>query len=261
MKKFGMPQLLISAAVAFAVLWVVVVWRTGLGENWWDVGWDFEVTGQLGDSFGVVSAVMTSLAAYFAFRTYSAAREEMKLQEQDGARRMFLDLLERRVHVVDQVRIGTKVGHDALEQIARRVTYSQVEDAADAYERVVFGDVPARGLGALFRYTYRLVKMADEDHAKQQPVTKNSDAYKLVRLLRSQMTDAELLTLGCNCLTRRGAAFKPLVEKYAMLHNLSPGDAEDWGFTKAFERTAFGLTEEDQAEVLGWRRLQLLPEQ
>lgn len=70
--RFGTVSGLVVVGLVFG-FWAFVVGGSAAGWNWFHVDWDYERTGQLGDSFGVVSAVMTSLAAMF---TYITMRDE-----------------------------------------------------------------------------------------------------------------------------------------------------------------------------------------
>lgn len=252
-KKWGIPQWLITAAVLFTIAWIVVVRETGLGRNWWGVNWDFHTTGELGDSFGVVGALMASLAAYFAFRTYSAAREEMARQEAEGGQRIFLDLLERRPQVLAQVRRGSLEGIEALDSIFGAAKGGVPNKSpVDSYNFALKGhDLKVSGSAALWRFTYHVVALADREFEREGPITKAHTAYKLVRFLRAQMTDSELGVLALNSLTKQGFGFKKFVERYAMLHNMDPEIITHFKFHEAFALTAFGLTKDDQEEALG----------
>lgn len=66
-------------------------------------------------------------------------------------------------------------------------------------------------LGHYFRYLYNFLKFIDE---------KEGDSEKYIKILRSQLSDQELLILFYNCLSRNGEKFLPLAEKYALFDNL-----------------------------------------
>jgi hypothetical protein len=62
-----------------------------------------------------------------------------------------------------------------------------------------------------------------------------------VRLLRATLSNAEIVLIGLNCMYGGGQRkLKPLVEKYAVLHNISAGDARTWRFAASFDQSAFG---------------------
>lgn len=248
------PRLL-WLAIGFAALWVVVVLLSGLGVNFWGREWDFQATGLLGDSFGVVSAVMTSLAAIFAFRTYRQARHEIENQQKQSAETSYLNLLERRYPLVDQlssVHGMVRRGHEVIEHIAKEVRDRHSDLGLDAAFTAFALDQTVQGLGTFFRYTYHLVSFAHQhfSEAPDSPVTKDDDAYQLVRLLRAQLSDDEVLLIALNCLYGGGKEkFKPLVERYALLHNMRRDDIDRLKLRDKFEAGAFGVTKKDQDDA------------
>lgn len=71
------------------------------------------------------------------------------------------------------------------------------------------------GLGHYFRLTYHIVRFVDENF------TSNRKRYQMVRLLRAEMSDSELIIVALNCAFGEGyRAFRPLAEKYALFHNI-----------------------------------------
>lgn len=69
-------------------------------------------------------------------------------------------------------------------------------------------------LGHYFRNLYHIVKFVDNANIK------NKKEY--TNILRAQLSKYELLLLYFNCLSRNGSEkFKPLVEKYSLLKNIS----------------------------------------
>ena len=79
---------------------------------------------------------------------------------------------------------------------------------------------------------------------------KTDTAYQYIRLLRTQMLNSELLLVALNCALDKGKAkFKPLIERYALLHNMNPFDVRDFSLNSLFEPEAFGVTELDREEA------------
>lgn len=81
-------------------------------------------------------------------------------------------------------------------------------------------------LGHYFRNLYRMIKLVDEadffyDKSKISALEEFKIKYKYTSIIRSQISDYELLWLFYNCLSENGKEkFKPLIEKYAFLKNL-----------------------------------------
>lgn len=67
-----------------------------------------------------------------------------------------------------------------------------------------------------FRHLYRIFKFIDDN-----PFLINEEKYNYACIIRSQLSDYELVMLFYNCLSMNGfEKFKPLIEKYAVFNNL-----------------------------------------
>lgn len=257
----------IAVGLAIFVLWAAVVMASGWGYNPTGIRWDFTETGQLGDSFGVLSSVMAAIAAYYAFRTYRSAREDVERLEQQAAEPSFLNLLERRYDVLDRVRTSEMRISSGRPENVERSGQKAIDRLANSLRRLVERDGAlivsnkyidiedaAYGLPNLYRFTYHIITFAQRQFSLLSPsekMTKDDPAYQYVRLLRAQMSNEELLLLALNCAFGRGKEkFKPLVERYALLHNMSPNDVAAFRLNDVFETEAFGLGPSDRTEVL-----------
>lgn len=234
--------------------WALVVLLSGAGVNLTGISWSFERTGQLGDSFGVIGAAMASVAAYFAFRTYQETKDENDIlkQERDDANRRksepsFLNLLERRYDALNQATYLKHRGSDAITSFAANIR-SAVNDY-DVNHMQAYRDYLAntRNLPHLFRYTYHIIRYAerhfDGGAAEGRPVKKADISYEYVRLLRSQLSNDELLIIALNALTEDGEGAKPFIERYALLHNMDEADIAPFQLKQSFAEEAFGLPE------------------
>lgn len=247
--------------VAGMVCWAWIVWRSGQGWNPSGIAWDFENTAQLGDSFGVLSSIMAAIAAYFAFRTYQSARDDIARLEQRAAEPSYLNLLERRFDVLDRVRLSRmritmqstegfeRLGQNALDWIVMRLRKPDKSQRplSARYSKEISG---VSGLSNLYRFTYHIISYADRQFgqtASSEPITKDDPAYQYIRLLRAQMSDSELVLVALNCAFGPGhEKFKPLIERYALLHNMNPSDRTLFGLDDKFEPEAFGITDQDR---------------
>ena len=235
----------IAVAVFFGA-WSIVVWRSGLGWNPSGESWDFETTGQLGDSFGVVGALMGSTAALFAMLTYIESRSQNEGLTRREIKRVneehFFRLLDARLSIVAGTSVGPagklKVGQEAFESMAKSFTgrwagFSPSEAGVHYASKY---DSRKGELGHYFRTTYHILKFADERFG--------TEAYQYARLLRAQWSNNEQILIALNCAFGEGVSkFKPLLEKYAMLHNLHPKDIERMNLRASFAPSAFESTE------------------
>jgi hypothetical protein len=251
---------IIRAVVAVGFIWAFIVLCWGL-VKWERTGTpNFEMTGQFGDSFGFIGAMMAATAAYFAYRTYQAQSEETRLlrQERADAARLraepsFLNLLERRYDALEQFSFATSTpprrGQDAIDAFARDVHESIIlRDTVpqDAYDEWVWA---VRNHSHLFRFTYHIVRYAERNfesgYEADRRITKNSLSYQYVRLLRSQMSDSELFLIGLNVLRPEGAGAKRLYERYALLHNLTGERMEIVRAAGEWDPRAFGFPDDE----------------
>jgi len=242
--------LLAVGALAYAA-WAAIIGLSAVGWNPLGQDWNFENTGQLGDSFGVLGATMAGLAAYFAFKSYQHAKKgtDDLIARQDSRDRAdrrkaaedtFFKLLDQRANIVGGTSIGRRdelsQGHEAFERMARTFKSNLAGLNQDRAREVYKSKYDYRRgeLGHYYRLTYHIVLFADQSFCFE-------DAYRYVRILRALLSNNELILIALTCALGEGQAkFKFLVEKYALLHNLHSDDADklnlrDWFAPSAFE--------------------------
>lgn len=228
-------------------VWWVFVGLSGSSVDW-PGGWDFTTTGQLGDSFGIVSALMTSMAAIFTYQALRETRgqaEKMATIEANrdavsskrDAEQTYFRLLELRLTVLKDLVFGSgdnkRFGVEAAQKFIERMRMGQlIEQTLEERYNALFED-KTNSLGHYFRLTYHAVLYADERFNK-------AEAYKLIRLLRAQLSDAEITLIALNCAFGEGRGeFKKLVEKYCLLHNISQLSRDRFELDSYFKPTAF----------------------
>jgi hypothetical protein len=276
-RVFTRPPALIVIG-AFLLWWLFVIASGGglriLGP------WDFSVTGQLGDSFGILSSLMASFAAIFTYQTLTETRRQAELAEEESAearaattraemraktekfdsdRRLeeqrsrdlhrdneqtFFKLIELRNRVLSELRVGKSDirGSDAAAYFVGQIRdYGAIDSVA---YRNVYND-NENDLGHYFRTTYHVVRFADERF-------NNDDAYFYIRLLRAQLSNAELTLIALNCRYGEGREkFGPLVVKYALLHNVSRNDRNRFKLDDYFGERAFDPEKAVDAPAIG----------
>ena len=125
----------------------------------------------------------------------------------------------------------------------------------DEYENV------QTDFGHYFRNLYRIFKMVDETNFEENVDQSNNDfikldngeiltkthykiKYKYTSIIRSQLSDYELLWLFYNCHSRLGYdRFKPLIEKYTILKNLQIKKLANSEHIRFYNKTAFRKVE------------------
>lgn len=94
----------------------------------------------------------------------------------------------------------------------------QLKEVQKAYS--LFYQQREHDVSHYFRHLYHVVKFVDQSGI--------DDKQKYVNFVRAQLSSYELLLLFYNCLSNYGfEKFKPLIEKYVLLHTMSANDLVD----------------------------------
>lgn len=262
MKKY-LPILLGCAAVA---AWTgFVLWQ---GQHPGKNG-PYEYTGQFGDSFGVVSALMAGLAAVLAYRAYIHGREQAQnaaaSQQLRDDELTFFRMLGTRRDIIREFDFSERRGLSAATTLALKLR----EFASRRFTRQdwpiwlpkLYRDEVAEGEGKehlwhYFRFTYHILLFVEERF--QDPDV----AYGYARMLRAELSDAEQLLIALNGLYFDGddeGKMKRLIETFALLHNIREGSKEAFGLNQpgAYAAGAFRRTRPEATSNLATRPIAL----
>ena len=106
---------------------------------------------------------------------------------------------------------------DAIIDYDGKLCYGGIKSKLADYGCLAYTQI--KGLSFLdhyFRHLYRIIKYVDTSDS-----ISDDERYDYVCIVRSQLSDYELVMLFYNCLTANGKAkFKPLIEKYSIFNNL-----------------------------------------
>lgn len=237
-----------KATLALATLfaaWISFVVLSGLGWNPLNAKWDFTNSGAFGDSFGPLSALMASVAAVSAIATYMAQSAELarvrqreaandKTAEKAEFERTFFQLLDHHRQTVGSIDLegagAQRVGQDAFRSMVymlkNNLSVGLLASWNKTYEKY------KNDLGHYFRFLYHVVKFVDQSQV--------DDKYFYIQIIRATLSESELVLIGANCCYGEGVGkFKELVEKYALLHNLSEDARLTYLFYDMFASGAF----------------------
>lgn len=256
-------KIVAGAALTGFAAWCIVVAMSGKGVSWWG-GWDYETTGQLGDSFGIISAVMTTAAAIFTFRTLNDTRRQTELAEFEAQERKgeaiearsnakrtqdeqtFFRLLEQRQDILANVKVEVydviKSGHDAIQTIVERLNsnYYAFEKGVEIRYQNAY-ESNEDDLGTYFRFTYHIVKFAEDRFGL--------DAYSYLRFLRAQLSGSEQALIGLNCAFGGGVGeFERLLNKYSLLHEMPDSFCDAFPLEHVYQERAFDPAGSDKIE-------------
>lgn len=254
----------VGLGVTLAV-WVGVVVASGYGWNLLGIPSSFANTGAFGDSFGPLGAIMAGFAALAAFETLREQRQELarvkqretnederrnkeekrrlkteiyqtELQRRTVFESTFFNLLDAFRDIAKETDVGTgetrKVSRDAFQRILRNLQegYRATGSPSDAWSNI--SETYKNDLNHYFRFLYHLIKFIDDQD--------DIDKYFYIRFVRAALSEAELVLLFVNCAFGEGREkFLPLVEKYALLHNVSEGARTRWKMESQVQSGAF----------------------
>ena len=239
------------AVVAVAGSYLAFVLASGLGLDPLGLRWDFETVGQLGDSFGPLNTFMAGLAAIGALGAYFAQKQELADAKAEAAKERTLsakrdfestlfNLIElfrdttREIEVPDTYNQNRVSGRDAIKRLVEEKLVrarSKPQGVGQAYRAMYLSY--RDDLGHYFRILYQIVRFIDDSSVH--------DKVLYARIVRASLSNSEIVLLALNCLHGEGEKkFKPLVEKYALLHNISEQDADHWELVSGFAPAAFG---------------------
>lgn len=116
---------------------------------------------------------------------------------------------------------GRDVFRNRYQSLSRRTRFDNLDDCLRVYIQEY--ETIQSDFGHYFRNLYRMVKLVHETEFLDTTVTADlyKIRYKYTSIIRSQLSDYELLWLFYNCLSKNGIEkFKRLVEEYSLLKNL-----------------------------------------
>lgn len=231
--------------VVVVLLWVAGVIVSGAGWNIGDVDWDFSNPGAFGDSFGPLGTAMAAIAALSAVATLRSQQEELnRIREREGdedarAQKLafestFFQLLRHHQANVSSIDIGSSSGHRAGQDAFRSMVYFLSNQRAPGLQHAWDQTYKKyrNDLGHYFRFLYHLFKYTKEEGGEK--------AYFYARLVRSALSESELILLAVSCIYGEGREkFYDYVVEFSLLHNLSEGARKTFIYEGAYPAQAF----------------------
>lgn len=127
--------------------------------------------------------------------------------------------------------IEEEILENGIELERRNITdYYTKRYLSDIYDKTYseYGDI----LGHYFRTYYHIIKLIDR--------TEKIDKHQYISIARAQLSNSEQILLFFNCLHSNGKEkFKPLVEKYHLLHNMDTGLLQSENYLKFYSDSAY----------------------
>ena len=134
----------------------------------------------------------------------------------------------RPLNVNEEKELVTITGRDVF-RFKYNSMHSTIKSSPDLYASIYINtyNQSQTDFGHYFRNLYRMIKLVDEtDFFYNSSKTPEEEVFKIkyryTSIIRSQLSDYELLMMFYNCLSEKGhEKFKPLIERYSLLKNLS----------------------------------------
>lgn len=246
-------------------LWIWIVVAIGVVLVLWGLNWcgvskfinEPTNQGTFGDMFGAVNALFSGLAFAGLIITLLYQREELKLQREElqetrkelkGQNKTmkrqrfentFFNMLSLQQEIIANLSIERKEREwNRLEsQWKERVINNKGREVFEKiYVHIGIKGIVNEGIEKYneyrklisrfdhyFRHLYRIFKYIDETDLIDE-----KERYDYASIVRSQLSDYELVMLFYNCLAQKDNGkeenkFKPLIEKYAIFNNLRDG--------------------------------------
>ncbi|HEU5068157.1 MAG TPA: putative phage abortive infection protein [Sphingomicrobium sp.] len=267
-KRTVSPSAIAKWAAVAGVIWFLGIVMQGwlASRGWTFLGLNYDLAAQFGSSLSGLGAAAAGIAALGAWQTVSEQRAALQYSQSQAdhlnklaAKRdfetTFFNLQGTLERIVEQMDVGRiiwkQTGKDAFSYFVTQVY--KIHDDSDlnfgnAYARVFLNH--QNDLAHYFRTLFNLIQFVDR--------CDNQDCYFYVRLIRATLSEPELVMIALNGLFHEEGRkyFKPLIEKYALLNNVSASaradlDLLDQYAPSAFKRGATTLDEINEEIVDG----------
>ena len=265
--------------IIIAIIGVIALWGLSwiLIDKYIDSSTD---QGTFGDKFGAVNALFSGLAFAGLIATLLYQREELKLQRKElneqklefreqnktlkrqRFENTFFNMLSLQQEIVANIsfdEVKTIFDFNTHTQDEQRTSYNgrslfremylnlKVSIDKKQFYQGVKGAIQANNYSAYsyisattrfdhyFRHLYRIFKYVDTSD-----LILDDERYEYICIVRSQLSDYELVMLFYNCLSTNGKdKFKPLIERYSIFNNLRVELLAKNEHKEAYAKTAY----------------------
>lgn len=210
-----------------------------------------------GDKFGAINALFSGLALAGVISTLIYQKEGLKLQNEEfevmlKAQRLqcfetsLFNMLSLQQEIVKNLSLSKDInniykGRDIFEPLYNTVSvynskYMGVKEAIYKEGNKFLCSIPeTTRLDHYFRHLYRIFKFINSNKSLDK-----TEKYNYTAIVRSQLSDYELIILFYNCLSSNGSSkFKPLIETYAVFKNIRIELLADFEDKNAYSEGAY----------------------
>lgn len=192
---------------------------------------DAEVVGQYGDFIG--GAIGTILSVVLLYHTFQLQRknsdDNVLVYKQQQLTDLFFHHLKQYDEILKTIKLQTDEGEDLQGRVALHFRLEELQKQFVPYDRENVNRKKARSLfldfyslsrdflPIYFRSLYRAFKLLEKPEKGL-----DEKSIQLMKMLRAQLSDSELVLLRYNGMTRQGTNFVPLINKFNLLKHLPP---------------------------------------
>lgn len=225
--------------VIIAGLVVLALWA----GSWWWISQHFQnlnERGTFGDMFGAINALFSGLAFAGLIVTLLYQKEELTLQREElkatreemKSQRMefevqnktlkrqrfentFFNMLSLQQEIVANLSYAQHNGREIFEEAyIKNIRFSLIREGHKNFSRLPLTTI----FDHYFTHLYHIFK-----YIHTSPLIEDDERYEYASIARAQLSRCELTMIFYYCLTADECEkFKPLIEKYAIFHNLRP---------------------------------------
>jgi Putative phage abortive infection protein len=149
----------------------------------------------------------------------------------------------------EEKEVVTITGRDVF-RYRYKAMYNKLKASENKFEEVYLANYAEAqtDFGHYFRNLYRMIKLVDQTDFfyNSSRVSKEEIfmiKYRYTCIIRSQISDYELLWLFYNCLSINGSEkFKPLIEQYSIFKNIPKDLIANIGLVDKYKKTAYEPT-------------------
>ena len=231
--------------------WIAILVGIGIlalwAGSWWWISQHFQNPnehGTFGDMFGTINALFSGLAFAGLIVTLLYPKEELTLQREElkatreemKSQRMEFEKQNKTLKrqrfentFFNMLSLQNEIVAGLSYEVTNPTSYKVVQyKSREVFSAVcLHANFPTSPISKsrihplfnhYFRYLYRIYKYIDNTD-----LIANGERYDYTCIVRSQLSDYELVMIFYNCLTENGCEkFKPLIEKYTVFNNLRP---------------------------------------
>ncbi len=222
------------------LIFIVLVGALPFLWTWFDVA----TVGQAGDSFAIITSVITFFALVVLLKTFRLQKGElenavrfMAEQNETNKKQLTYNLVFQLCEQYREVLKNTHGGKAGLKNVIETTRNVRIYAMSRKDNIINVAEKQFSPYTVCFQLLYHIFKFIEDETYKEK------ERVKYARIPRAMLSGIELEALLIHCLTKRGKDMKIFVEKYEMFNHYSPNILYDglwFELMKEYKPEAFG---------------------